>query len=138
LKPAPKRSNRVVFFDDECAFTLRRWLRVREKLNPKNGALFVSYQSLNRLDRNGLYTAVVKYARRLGFHDPDSARVEDHFGPHCFRHFFTTMLLRNGMQREYVKELRGDSRREAIDIYHHIDREDLRRSYLACIPKLGV
>jgi len=64
LKPAPKRSNRVAFFDDECAFTLRRWLRVREKLNPKTTALF--------------------------------------------------------------------------DIYHHIDREDLRRSYLACIPKLGV
>lgn len=138
LKPHPKRSNRVVFFDDECAISLRRWLTVREKLNPKIKALFVSYQSLNRLDRNGCYEAVVKYARKLGFHDPDSPRLEDHFGPHCFRHFFTTWMLRNGMPREYVKELRGDSRREAIDIYHHIDREELRRSYLACVPKLGV
>jgi integrase/recombinase XerD len=42
------------------------------------------------------------------------------------------------MQREYVKELRGDARHEAVDIYHHIDREELRRSYLAHIPKLGI
>ncbi len=138
LKPHPKRSNRVVFFDDECAIALRRWLAVREKLNPKIKALFVSYQSLNRLDRNGCYQAIVKYARKLGLHNPDSLRLEDHFGPHCFRHFFTTWMLRNGMQREYVKELRGDARREAIDIYHHIDREDLRRTYLACVPKLGL
>jgi len=138
LKPTHKRSNRVVFFDDECAVTLRRWLRARETLNPAAGALFLSYQSLDRLDRNGAYTAVVKYARRLGFHNPDSARLEDHFGPHCFRHWFTTWLLRNGMPREYVKELRGDRRAEAIDIYHHIDREDLRRAYLAYVPKLGV
>ena len=138
LKPTPKRSNRVVFFDDECAIVLRRWLKVREKLNPRTNALFVSYQSLNRLDRNGLYTAIVKYAGRLGFHDLRSKRLEDHFGPHCFRHWFTTWLRRNGMPREFVKELRGDRRKEAMDIYDHIDREELKRAYLACIPKLGI
>jgi integrase/recombinase XerD len=138
LKPTPKRSNRRVFFDDECAVALRRWLKVREKLNPSTNALFISYQSLSRLDRNGLYTAIVKYAKRLGYHNPNSPRLEDHFGPHCFRHWFTTWLLRNGMPREHVKELRGDKRGEAIDIYHHIDRQELRKVYLACIPKLGV
>jgi integrase/recombinase XerD len=138
LKPTPKRSNRTVFFDDECAVVLKRWLKVREKLNPKTKALFVSYQTSDRLSRNGLWTAVVKYAIRLGFHNPKSTRLEDHFGPHCFRHWFTTWLLRNGMQREFVKELRGDRRNEAIDIYHHIDKEELRRAYLACIPKLGI
>ena len=138
LKPTPKRSNRTVFFDDECAIVLRRWLRVRGKLNPKSKALFISYQTSDRLSRNGAYNAVVKYAKRLGFHDSNSDKLEDHFGPHCFRHWFTTFLLRNGVSREYVKELRGDRRGEAIDIYHHIDREELRRTYLACIPKLGI
>ena len=138
LKPTPKRSNRIVFFDDECAIVLKRWLRVREKLNPKTNALFISYNTLDRLSRNGVWNAVVKYAKRLGFHNPNSPRLEDHFGPHCFRHWFTTWLLRNGMPREYVKELRGDKRRETIDIYHHIDKQELRRVYLACIPKLGV
>ena len=138
LKPKKKRSNLTVFFDDECAIVLRRWLRVREQLKPETKALFVSYQTNGRLSRNGAYQAVMKYARRLGFHNSDSDRLEDHFGPHCFRHWFTTWLLRSDIQREYVKELRGDSRGEAIDIYHHIDREDLRKAYLACIPKLGI
>ncbi len=136
LKPTPKRSNRVVFFDEECEVALKRWLTYRERLKPRTPALFISYQSLTRLDRSSLYSAVTKYAEALGFHKPSSPRLEDHFGPHCFRHYFTTFLLRNGMPREYVKELRGDSRREAIDIYNHIDREELRKSYLACVPKL--
>jgi len=42
------------------------------------------------------------------------------------------------MPREFVKELRGDRRKEAMDIYDHIDRDELRRAYLACIPKLGI
>jgi integrase/recombinase XerD len=138
LKPTPKRSNRVVFFDDECAFVLRRWLKTREKLGPPSKALFVSYQSLNRLDRNGLYTLVVKYAAALSFHRPESKRLEDHFSPHCFRHWFTTWLRRKGMPREFVKELRGDRRKEAMDIYDHIDREELRRAYLATVPKLAI
>jgi integrase/recombinase XerD len=138
LKHTPKRSNTVVFFDDECAIVLKRWLKVREKLNPPTNALFVSYQSLKRLDRNGLYTAIVKYATNVGFNNPNSTKLEDHFSPHCFRHWFTTWLRRNGMPREFVKELRGDRRKEAMDIYDHIDRDELRRAYLACIPKLGI
>jgi len=138
LKPARKRSNRVVFFDDEAAFVLRRWLRVREKLNPRSRALLISYTTLDRLTRSGLYTAFMKYAIRLGFHEVGATRLEDRFGPHCLRHWFTTWLLRNGMKREYVKELRGDRRGEAIDIYHHIDMVELRTAYLAFIPKLGI
>ncbi|MHA1924346.1 MAG: hypothetical protein ACXABV_01550 [Candidatus Thorarchaeota archaeon] len=41
------------------------------------------------------------------------------------------------MKREYVKELRGNRRGKAIDIYHHTDDEELRNTYLAFIPKLG-
>jgi integrase/recombinase XerD len=42
------------------------------------------------------------------------------------------------MPRDFVKELRGDVRHEAIDIYNHIDKEALRESYLAHIPRLGI
>jgi len=40
--------------------------------------------------------------------------------------------------REFIQELRGDSRREAIDIYDHIDLKELKEAYLACIPQLGI
>ena len=42
------------------------------------------------------------------------------------------------MPREYVKELRGDKRREAIDLYYRIDKEELRKIYLSLVPKFGV
>ena len=32
----------------------------------------------------------------------------------------------------------GDVRKEAIDIYDHIDKKELRESYLAHIPQLGI
>jgi len=137
LKPKAKRTNRVVFFDNECARILKRWLSLRSRMEPKTNTLFIN-SSGNRIDRNTVYDLVARNAERVGLHKPDSERVEDHFGPHCCRHWFTTWLIRNGMPREYVKELRGDARNEAIDIYHHIDREDLRKTYLACIPQLGL
>lgn len=138
LKPKRKRSRRIVFFDEECAIVLKRWLAVREKMKPKTKALFINYGSRRRIDRNTVYRIVTKHAARVGLHNPDSPRQEDHFSPHCLRHWFTTWLLESGMKREYVKELRGDARRDAVDIYHHIPLEELRRAYLAHIPKLGV
>lgn len=138
LKPTAKRSNRTVFFDDEAAFVLRRWLKVHEDMNQKNDpALFLTAEG-DRLDRDGVYGLVVKAAGRVGLHDPNSDRMGAHFSPHCCRHWFTAHLRRAGMRREFIRELRGDSRKEAIDIYDHIDLKELKEAYLACIPQLGI
>jgi site-specific recombinase XerD len=40
------------------------------------------------------------------------------------RHWFCTHLFRAGMRREYIKELRGDSRKEAFDLYNHIELKE--------------
>jgi len=138
LKPTAKRSNRRVFFDDEAAFLLHRWLKIRAGMNHKGcPALFLNAVG-DRLERAGVYNLVINAAARVGLHDPTSQRMEDHFTPHCCRHWFTTHLRRAGMRREFIQELRGDARREAIDIYDHIDHAELREAYLACIPQLGV
>jgi integrase/recombinase XerD len=138
LKPTAKRSNRILFIDEECSFILRRWLRVRETVNKKKSpALFLSKWA-NRITRTDVYEAVTKAAGRVGLHNAESERMEDHFSPHCCRHWFTTHLRRAGMPREFIQELRGDVRREAIDIYDHIDKKELRESYLAHIPQLGI
>jgi integrase/recombinase XerD len=137
LKPKRKRSNRVVFFDDETARILKRWIRLRERREPKTNALFIGERG-QRLERNGVYIAVTKHAERVGLHDPRSDKMENHFSPHCCRHWFTTHLRRAGMSREFIQELRGDKRRDAIDIYDHIDREELREAYLAHVPQLGI
>lgn len=139
LKSHPKRSNCIIFFDDETARVLKRWIRSRKDYNVKPGrkALFINNRG-TRLKRNGTYDVITKHAKRLGLHNPKSKRTEDHFTPHCCRHWFTTHLRRNGMRREFIKELRGDARREAMDIYDHIDKKELKRAYLAAIPVLGI
>jgi len=138
LKPTAKRSNRTVFFDDEAAFILRRWLRVREGINRrKSPALFLSTWGL-RASWNDICLVVTKAAVRVGLHNPESKRMEDHFSSHCCRHFFTTHLRWAGMRREFIQELRGDGRKEAIDIYNHIDLKELKEAYLAAIPQLGI
>ena len=138
LKPCRKRSNRLVYFDEETKNILLSWVKQRE-LIVNNGvtSLFVNDYG-QPIGRCGVYNSIVKWAKKLGFFDEGSDRIEDHFSCHNFRHWFTTLLLRNGMPREYVKELRGDIRGETIDIYHHIDKNDLKKVYLATIPKLGI
>lgn len=138
LKPTPKRSNLDVFFDDECARVLKRWMVSREnRLNKGTKGLFLNERG-GRLGRNAIYELVVKYATRVGLHNPNSHKIRDRFTTHCTRHWNCNWLLDNGMKRDYVKELRGDARHDAIDIYNHIDRKKLRDSYLACIPQLGI
>jgi integrase/recombinase XerD len=139
LKPHPKRSNCTVFFDNETGIILRRWIKARQYYDVKNNcnALFVNERG-NRLKRHGVEHSIKKHAIQLGIHNPKSKKVEDHFTPHCCRHWFTTNLRRNGMRRELIKELRGDSRNEAVDIYDHIDKKELKRAYLAAIPILGI
>lgn len=138
LKQTAKRSNRTVFIDAETAFILRRWLKARETRNKKGiKALFINSRG-DRLDKGGILQIVRSAAERVRLHNPASERMEDHFSPHCCRHWFTTHLRRAGMRREFIQELRGDSRREAIDIYDHIDLKELKEAYLASIPQLGI
>jgi integrase/recombinase XerD len=137
LKPTPKRSNRIVFFDVETADQLQEWLPVREKRSKGNPALWIGPAG-KRLQSDPLRRRIEKYAARMGLHDPNSERMENRFTPHCARHWFSTHLIRSGMPREYIKELRGDARRDAIDIYNHIDQKALKESYLGHIPSLGI
>ena len=99
--------------------------------------MFITQQG-SRLTHDQLQYCIEKHAARVGLHDSESDKLADRFTPHCCRHWFTTHLIRAGMPRDFVKELRGDARHEAIDIYNHIDRKELRESYLAHIPQLGI
>jgi integrase/recombinase XerD len=138
LKSTAKRSNRVLFFDSEAEYVLRAWLEFRKNKDRKGTpALFLGYNG-GRISSKEIGHIVKKHASRVGLHNPGSKRLEDRFTPHCCRHWFTTHLIRAGMPRDFVKELRGDVRHEAIDIYNHIDKKELKESYLAHIPQLGI
>ena len=137
LKLKKKRSNRVLYLDDEAISVVQRWLAARKnRKGEESHALFLSKIG-SRIKKRSVEEVIEKHAERLGLHNP-GARLEDRFTPHCCRHWFVTHLLRAGMSRDFVKELHGDTRGEAIDIYNHIDKKDLRVSYLAHIPQLGI
>lgn len=138
LEPTPKRTNTTVFFDRECAAALRRWMDTRSNDDTVETEALFTNQHGTRLQRNSVYRIVTKRAENVGLHDPDSSDPQNRFTPHCCRHWFTTHLRKSGMKREFIKELRGDTRGDAIDIYDHIDRTELRQAYLAHIPSLGL
>lgn len=138
LKPTAKRTNNIVFFDDECARVLKKWVGIRDQAEPETDALFINQEG-DRLQRHGVYSVVTKHAESLDLHDPDSDSLDDKFTPHCCRHWFTTHLRRSDMKREYVKELRGDTREvDTMETYNHIDRKELREAYLTHIPQLNI
>jgi integrase/recombinase XerD len=134
LKPKAKRTNRLVFFDHETALVLRAYLEWKDK-RTKSKALFVSSYDCERINRNRVNEIVARHGSTLGLHDPDG-NLNTKLTPHCFRHWFTTHLRRSGLPREFIQELRGDRRKDAIDIYDHIDLSELKKRYLECIPKL--
>lgn len=137
LKPTAKRSNRIIFYDRETAKVLSDWLDVRQEWQTAHDALFPSPHS-SRISTVSVWRLTTTYAEAVGLHDPNSKKSSERFSPHCCRHWLVTHLLRAGMRRDYVKWIRGDAMREAIDIYYHIDAEEVRREYLARVPQLGV
>lgn len=136
LKPTAKRSNRILFYDHETTRSLKAWLDVRSNWRRADVALFPSAKS-QRVNPMQVDTLVKRYAQAVGLHDPASESLSDRFTPHCCRHWFCTHLYRAGMRREFIKELRGDSKKDAFDVYNHIDMKALKEAYLACIPLLG-
>jgi integrase/recombinase XerD len=137
LKLKKKRSNRCLFLDNEAIDVLERWLAARKnRKGAEDQALFLSKIG-TRISKRSIEEVIEKHAERVGLHDPRADRLADRFTPHCCRHWFVTHLLRAGMPRDFVKELRGDTRGEAIDIYNHIDKKELKESYLAHVPQLG-
>jgi integrase/recombinase XerD len=134
LKPTAKRSNLDVFYDQETKVVLEKWLKRRKDTDP---ALFHNNRG-HRFKPNSINAMFKKYATACGLNDPNSKKLEDKMTPHCCRHWYSTFLLQNGMKREEVMELRGDSAHDSVDLYNHIDKNKLKDHYLACIPQLGL
>ncbi|MGB5099229.1 MAG: tyrosine-type recombinase/integrase [Methanothrix sp.] len=138
IKPTPKRTNLLVYLDDECITVLQKWLAARKGRKGSDGPALFLNKSGDRISRRSIEEFTTKHATRVGLHNPNAVKLEDKFTPHCTRHFFSTHLIRSGMPMHYVDILRGDTLGDAIGRYIHIDERDLKQSYLAHIPRLGI
>jgi len=137
VHPTKKRDEMNVFIDEEGMRVLSTWIKHRRSFRAKEKALFINSQG-TRLRYPAFNKRITSYAEGVGLHDPSSDRLQDRLTAHCFRHFFTTNLLERGMRRDHVVYLRGDSRSETIDIYHHILESDVQAEYNRYIPRFVI
>jgi integrase/recombinase XerD len=129
-----KRSNNIAFMDDELESALKEFLIWRQG-KAKTDWLWISTKG-GRIHKDAPGMILADLGRKLHLHQ-DNGPLDRKLTPHCFRHFFTSHLLRASMNPEYIKFLRGDSMRlESWQIYNRIDLELVRAEYLRYIPKI--
>lgn len=98
--------------------------------------MFIGKQK-NRMNGEFLRQFVQKAATEVGVHKNEGELCE-RFSPHCFRHWYTSVLLNDGLDGAFVDELRGDSRSRSRDVYHQISDEVLIGKYRAHMPELNI
>ena len=134
IAPKAKRSNRLTFIDEELRDIMEVYLSWRER-RAKTSWLWISNHG-GRIHKDVPNRILAGLGSSLGLHQKEGPLCEK-LTCHCMRHFFTTHLFRKGMNIEHIKWLRGDAmRKEAWQMYNHIDIEEVRQEYLRRIPKL--
>jgi len=116
--------NTLIPIDMELSESLRLWIQIRGKMDDEY--LFTSYLN-RRLSTISIWNIVKDASARIGISDGH---------PHCFRHFFTSILNANKCHPEVITTLRGDAKNGMISYYTHLDFEQIRKEYLLCMPKL--
>jgi site-specific recombinase XerD len=90
----------------------------RPRLNPRGEYLLVTRDGIP-LNRNTVRLSLDRFSKKLGFK----------LGAHRFRHTFTTMLLRRGVDLETLRRLGGWSSYSMLMTYTHLAWDDLKRAH---------
>ena len=131
-----KRSNTVVFFDDETEDVLKKMISTRSNITPY---LFLQ-QSGNPYSHETFRRHLQKYAVDFGIYDPNGPR-QYNLTYISFRRFGVTQLMKTNIPPTYISFMRGDKIKKSKDIkeiYFDIDLEDVQEKYEKYIFKLGI
>ncbi len=112
--------DRIVIMTEECAASVRDYLRIRPVNSLENDALFIS-RKMSRIDPSTVQRMVKTVAVRAG--------ITKTVTPHVLRHTFATSILRNGASIRFIQELLGHSSVATTQIYTHIDDNAMRELY---------
>ena len=139
LHDSHKLSTLVLPVDEQCIDAISNWLHERAfvKGSGQEDALFLNSRG-GRLGRNSLGRMVNAAGMRVGIHNPDAPKsaIDQRFSPHCYRHFFTTMMRNSNCPERIITYMRGDAPKNIRDIYDHLEFDEVERQYNAHIWKL--
>ena len=123
------RRERYIPFGHFAADALLRYM---DKARPaimkgnKHDRLFVNMRGTPLTDR-GVRHILEKMVKKAALH------VSIH--PHMLRHTFATHLLNNGADMRSVQELLGHASLSSTQVYTHVTKEHLRKTYMNAHPR---
>jgi len=101
-------------------------LEARQKAKEKSSALF-----LNRFGQDLTDRSVRRLVQKYGLKVSNKSNLS----PHVLRHSFASHLLNAGADLRVVQEILGHVSVSTTQIYTHITREELKRTYLKTHPR---
>ena len=104
------------------------WLQERSTWPLKPEARDIAF--VNRYGRPMTRAMIFTIIRRLC----EAAGITKTVSPHTLRHSFATHLLQNGADLRVIQQLLGHEDLATIEIYTHLDVQDLRQAVLQCHP----
>lgn len=124
---------RIIPFSNPAKKAVYNYLKNREKV-PKedyrqsisNEALFINCYG-KRLSPSSIRKIINKYMK--------NACLNKKISPHIFRHTFATHLLNGGADLRSVQELLGHESLSTTQIYTHITKDKLIKTYRKTIPR---
>lgn len=124
-----KKERYVPFHDLALEYLKRYILEARTDLmrnaKKKHDFVFVNKNG-NPLTTRGLRDIVDRTALETG--------IGRHLHPHTIRHTFATHLLDQGAELRFVQEMLGHSNLATTQIYTHVSKEKLKKTYLEAHP----
>jgi integrase/recombinase XerC len=122
------RKERIVPLTDIALTLMEQYLRSGKRTDTPDGALFVNNRN-ERLSRRQIERIVERELSRVSQQKKRS--------PHVLRHSFATHLMDGGADIRAVKELLGHASLSTTQIYTHISREHLIKTYRQAHPRAG-
>lgn len=123
------RKERIIPFGQYAHDALKRYIdQVRPTLMKKE-----NHQKVFVNMRGGELTA--RGVRYILSEMIDNASMHTKIYPHMLRHTFATHLLNNGADMRTVQELLGHANLSSTQIYTHVTKEALRKTYMNSHPR---